>query len=97
MSGQQAVEDYVWAGLSPRKWLVGRKAVNSLVRTSMHCPLIGSDGASEYVLYQAKNDASLGAILLSWVLPYVIAEIVKLVAAWLATRDATGPLPRVHG
>jgi hypothetical protein len=63
----------------------------------MHCPLIGSDGASEYVYAEAKKEGSLGAILLSWVLPYVIAEIVKLVAAWLATRDATGPLPRVHG
>lgn len=97
MSAPQAVDDYVWAGLSPLKWLFGRNAVNSLVRTSMHCPLIGSDGASEYVYAEAKKEGSLGAILLSWVLPYVIAEIVKLVAAWLATRDATGPLPRVHG
>ena len=97
MSELQAVDDYVWAGLSPLKWLVGREAVNSLVRSSMHCPLIGSEGASQYVYAQAKKEGSLGAILLSWVLPYVIAEIVKLVAAWLAKRSTTGPLPRIHG
>jgi hypothetical protein len=97
MSELQAVDDYVWAGLSPLKWLVGREAVDSLVRSSMHCPLIGSEGASRYVYAQAKKEGSLGAILLSWVLPYVIAEVVKLVAAWLAKRESVRLLPRIHG
>ena len=100
-SDKQGLEDYVWDRLPIGKRLVGRQGIDAIVRSALHCPLISAEGAEgragDYLMEQARKDGSLGAIILSWILPYLIAEIVRLVARWLAERELTGPFPRVHG
>lgn len=99
------VQDYVWDRLSWRKNFVGRAVVNRLVaealNTRIECGEDGQAAAAAQIVASANRDGSLGLIVLSYLLPYLAAEIVKLVLRWLESQQG-GPmgspsLPRIHG
>jgi hypothetical protein len=97
----ETFDDYVWSRLSAWKYAVGRDAVSKIARSAVHCPMTGMDGAEGmadgYLIEQANKSGFIGPMILSWVLQIVVAEIVKIVAEWLAKRDSPVNLPRIHG
>ena len=85
------VRDYVWNSLSWRKNLVGREVVDALVSEAMHSPIsagpAGEAAAAEQIAHRVADSKGLGMIVLSYLLPYLASEIVKLVLRWLATQS----------
>jgi hypothetical protein len=85
------VHEYVWRGLSWRRNLVGREVVDALVNEAMHSPIssgpAGEAIAAEQIAHRVADSRGLGMIVLSYLIPYLAAEIVKLVLKWLATQS----------
>ena len=78
-----ALEQHVWDNLSPRKFAAGRGRVSRItkrvIRRWNYTPDV--DAISENVELDERHDAQMGVIL-SFVLSALIAEIVRLIAAW---------------
>lgn len=95
------MNDYVWQRLSWRKHFVGREVVDRMIREAMNTPIrYGSvEQSADAICERVRADKSLGVIVLSYLLPYLAAEIVKLVLRWLDQAQPTGAahLPRIEG
>jgi len=95
------MNDYVWQRLSWRKHLDGRHVVDRLILEAMHRPIryVDPDVTASSICKKLQADQSLGVIVLSYLLPYLAAEVIKLVLRWLDEAEATGPagLPRIEG
>lgn len=103
-AAKMMLNDYVWQRLSWRKHFVGRCVVDRLVAEAMHTPIqygaACEEAAAHAITERVKAETqSLGLAVLSILLPIVAREVVRLVLAWLASSQPTGPssLPRVHG
>lgn len=84
-----ALEQHVWENLGPRKFAAGRVRVSRItkrvIRRWNYTP--DSEAIAENVELDELHDAQMGVIL-SFVLSALIAEIVRLIAAWWRENHA---------
>jgi hypothetical protein len=77
------LEQHVWENLGPRKFAAGRIRVSRItkrvIRRWNYTP--DADAIATNVELDERQDAQMGVIL-SFVLSALIAEIVRLIAAW---------------
>lgn len=78
-----ALEQHVWKSLGPRKFAAGRVRVSRItkrvIRRWNYTP--DAEAIAENVELDERNDTQMGVIL-SFVVSALIAEIVRLIAAW---------------
>ena len=78
-----ALEGHVWNNLGPRKFAAGRVRVSRITKRVIsrwnYTP--DAQAIAENVELDERHDAQMGVIL-SFVLSALIAEIVRLIAAW---------------
>jgi hypothetical protein len=78
-----ALEQHVWEHLGPRKFAAGRVRVSRItkrvIRRWNYTP--DSEAIAANVELDERHDTQMGVIL-SFVLSALIAEIVRLIAAW---------------
>ena len=78
-----ALERHVWEHLGPRKFAAGRVRVSRItkrvIRRWNYTP--DAEAIAQNVELDERQDAQMGVIL-SFVLSALIAEIVRLIAAW---------------
>ena len=78
-----ALERHVWENLGPRKFAAGRVRVSRITKRVIRRWKHNADAEAiaENVELDERHDAQMGVIL-SFVLSALIAEIVRLIAAW---------------